>query len=75
MRISIVAALALAVPSSLSAQAADFSTATPINGTWAYAANATGSEATFADASGNPQFRDGVRGESCEGTSPNHWNV
>jgi len=56
MRISIVAAFALALPSSLSAQVADFSTATPLNGSWAYATSTTGSEATFADASGNPQL-------------------
>jgi len=55
MRISIVAALAL-VPSSLSAQAVDLSTATPLNGSWAYATSTAGSEATFADASGNPQL-------------------
>ena len=56
MRTSIAAALALVVPSSLAAQAVDLSTATPLNGSWAYAAGTTGSEATFADASGNPQL-------------------
>lgn len=54
MRFSIAAALALAVPFSLNAQVADLSTATPIGGSWTYAATAGGSEATFADASGNP---------------------
>lgn len=56
MRISTVSALALAVPSSLTAQVADLSTATPISGSWIYSAITGGSEATFADASGNPQL-------------------
>ena len=56
MRFSIAAALALAIPSSLTAQTADFSAATPINGNWTYSATTTGSEAKFADASGNPQL-------------------
>ena len=56
MRLPLTAALALAVPSPLVAQVADLSTATPINGSWTYAAIAGGSQATFADASGNPQL-------------------
>ena len=54
MRFSIVAALALLVPSSLDAQ--DLSAATPIAGSWSYAAAADGSEASFANASGVPQL-------------------
>ena len=56
MRFLIAAALALALPSSLGAQAADLSTATPLSGSWTYATIAGGSIATFADASGNPQL-------------------
>lgn len=56
MRFSFAAALALAVPSSLTAQAADLSTATPLTGSWTYSTISGGSEATFADASGNPQL-------------------
>lgn len=56
MRFSNAAALALAVPSSLAAQAADLSIATPISGSWTYATITGGSQATFADASGNPQL-------------------
>jgi len=54
MRLSIAAAFALAATSSLPAQ--DLSTATPIAGNWTYAATADGSEAVFANASGNPQL-------------------
>ena len=54
MRLSIVAALALAAASSLHAQ--DLSTATPIAGNWTYVATADGSEAVFANAGGNPQL-------------------
>ena len=61
MRFSIAAALALTAASSLSAQmpapAPDFATATPLAGSWSYAPAATGgSEAVFANASGNPQL-------------------
>jgi hypothetical protein len=54
MRFSIAAALALIAASSLNAQ--DLSTATPIAGNWTYAATADGSEASFANASGEPQL-------------------
>ena len=54
MRFAIVAALALTAGSSLAAQ--DFGTAAPIAGAWIYAATGVGSEARFADASGNPQL-------------------
>ena len=54
MRLSIAAAFALAATSSLHAQ--DLSTATPIAGNWTYAATADGSEAVFANVSGNPQL-------------------
>ena len=54
MRLSIAAALALAAASSLHAQ--DFSTATPIAGSWSYAPAADGSEAIFANSSGAPQL-------------------
>jgi hypothetical protein len=58
MRHLLAAALALTVATSLGAQTAavDLSTAAPIAGTWTYAATADGSEAIFADASGNPQL-------------------
>ena len=58
MKFSIVAAFALAAPAALQAQTAiaDLSTATPLNGSWSYAATAGGSEALFADASSNPQL-------------------
>jgi hypothetical protein len=56
MQFRIVAALALIAPTSLAAQAiADLSTATPIAGTWTYAATADGSEARFANTSAIPQ--------------------
>ena len=54
MRFAIVAALALTASSSLAAQ--DLGTAMPIAGGWTYATVAGGSEARFADASGNPQL-------------------
>jgi hypothetical protein len=54
MRFSIAAAFALAAASSLQGQ--DLSTATPIAGNWTYAAAADGSEAVFANATGNPQL-------------------
>jgi hypothetical protein len=64
MRTRIVAALALTAASSLHAQTttgatpptADYSTATPIEGTWTYVALPGGSEATFANAAGQPQL-------------------
>jgi len=58
MRGSIAAALALIASSTLHAQSApvDLSAATPISGSWAYAAVAGGSEATFANASALPQL-------------------
>jgi hypothetical protein len=58
--IRIAAALALLASSSLAAQGApvatDLSYAQPIAGTWTYAASAGGSEATFANASAQPQL-------------------
>jgi hypothetical protein len=62
MRTAIAAALALTVPSSLQAQAnatapkVDYATATPLEGTWTYASVTGGSEATFANTSGQPQL-------------------
>jgi hypothetical protein len=58
MRFSFVAALALTAASSLHAQQAvpDFSAATPIAGSWSYAATTEGSEATFANPSALPQL-------------------
>jgi hypothetical protein len=57
MRFPIAAALALAAASSIHAQGIpDLSTATPIAGTWTYAATADGSEAAFANASAIPQL-------------------
>jgi hypothetical protein len=58
MDLKIAAALVLALPSSLVAQTAipDLGTATPLGGGWTYATMAGGSEATFADTSGNPQI-------------------
>ena len=56
MRFVIAAALALA-GSSLEAQTVpDLGTAVPIAGSWTYTPVSGGSEATFADASGNPQL-------------------
>jgi hypothetical protein len=54
MRLPIFAALALLVSSSLAAQ--DLSTATPIAGSWSYAATADGSEAVFVNATASPQL-------------------
>jgi hypothetical protein len=58
VRVSIAAALALIAPASLQAQAAaaDLGIATPIAGSWIYSANATGSEASFLNASALPQL-------------------
>jgi hypothetical protein len=57
MKYRILAALALTAASSLPAQTvADLSTATPLSGSWAYAPVAGGTQASFSDASGNPQL-------------------
>jgi hypothetical protein len=58
MKHHILAAFALAAASSLNAQApiADLSYVAPIAGNWSYAATTDGSEARFADPSGNPQL-------------------
>jgi hypothetical protein len=60
MRSIIAAGLALTAASALNAQASgtitDLATATPIAGSWAYAATADGSEATFSNASSYPQL-------------------
>jgi len=61
MKLSRLAALALAPAASLSAQTAtapmtDYSTAIPVGGNWSYAATADGSEATFAGATNQPQI-------------------
>ena len=58
MRFLIAAAVALAAPAILQAQTtiADLSTATPIAGNWTYSSTTNGSEASFADGSGNPQL-------------------
>jgi hypothetical protein len=62
MRFAIIAALALAVPTSLRAQTAapapavDLSYATPLPGSWGYAAISGGSEATFRDSAGRAQL-------------------
>ena len=57
MRFVIAAALALAIPASLVAQPIpDLSTATPIGGSWSYAATSDGSEASFTNASGAVQL-------------------
>ena len=57
MRLTNMAALALAAASSLSAQAIpDLSTATPVAGNWTYSATTDGSEAVFANASAIPQL-------------------
>ena len=58
MPLRLAAALALAVPASLAAQTPtpDLSTATTLGGNWTYATATGGSEATFADGSGNPQL-------------------
>lgn len=54
MTLRIVAALALLVATSAVAQ--DLSTATPIAGSWSYAAAPDGSEAVFANSTGSPQL-------------------
>ncbi len=62
MKFTIAAALALIVTTSLHAQGpapappVDFSVATPLPGTWTYAATADGSEASFVDANSRPQL-------------------
>jgi hypothetical protein len=58
MKLPILAALALTAASSLRAQTPipDLATATTLPGSWSYAAVAGGSEAVYADASGNPQI-------------------
>ena len=67
MKFAFAAALALLFASSLHAQTAapatlaapasiDLTFAKPIEGTWAYAPTAAGSEAVFRDASARPQF-------------------
>ena len=58
MRLKIAALLALTVPCTLAAQTTsiDLSTATPLAGAWTYAAVAGGTEATFANASSQPQL-------------------
>jgi hypothetical protein len=58
---SFTAALALIAASSLHAQAAapaapDMTYATPLGGTWSYAATADGSQAVFRDGSGRTQL-------------------
>jgi hypothetical protein len=60
MRFAFAAALALLTGSSLAAQTnqgtPDLATATPIAGTWTYAATSDGSEATFSNSSNFPQL-------------------
>ena len=57
MEYRILAAFALTAASSLHAQTtADLGTATPLAGSWNYAATSGGSQASFSDASGNPQL-------------------
>jgi hypothetical protein len=58
MRLTVVAALALAAASSLHAQSAvpDLSTAVPVSGIWSYAQTADGSQATFGTATALPQL-------------------
>ena len=56
MKLRFAAALALTLASSALAQTADLSTATPIAGSWAYSSNASGSEASFVNASAIPQL-------------------
>ena len=47
MKFAFAAALALIASSSLQAQTADYAVATPLGGSWTYAAASDGSEATF----------------------------
>ena len=62
MRFAITAALALTAATTLRAQgatpapSADLSYATPLPGSWAYAAVPDGSEATFRDSGARPQL-------------------
>jgi hypothetical protein len=62
MRAIIAAALALTATSSLHAQtstnapAVDYSTATPLEGSWTYSPVVGGSEATFVNAASQPQL-------------------
>ena len=62
MRTFIAAALALTAASSLRAQStlaapeADYTTATPMEGSWTYVPVVGGSEATFANAAAQPQL-------------------
>ena len=56
MKRKLLAALALITSTSLPGQTApDYSTAVPLGGTWNYSQTADGSEATFANASAQPQ--------------------
>jgi len=51
MHLKLAAAFALILPASLSAQGIpDLSTATPVDGSWTYAATSDGSEANFTNA-------------------------
>jgi len=57
MRSSIAAAFALLIPAAIGAESVpDLSTATPIDGTWAYAATNDGSEANFTNAAAAVQL-------------------
>ena len=58
MQVRIAAALALAIPSSAVAQSSipDLGTAAPLVGNWSYVPATGGSDAVFADTSGNPQL-------------------
>ena len=60
MRVFIAAALALIASTSLNAQtalpSADYTTATPLAGTWFYSPAPDGSEAMFLNTSAQPQF-------------------
>ena len=57
MKLKLLAALAPVPATSLPAQTApDYTTATPIGGTWIYAQTADGSEATFIGATSQPQL-------------------
>ena len=60
MRFPVTAAFALIAGSSVNAQtiapALDLSTATPIAGSWIYSTTASGSEASFVNASAMPQL-------------------
>jgi hypothetical protein len=60
MKAAIAAALALTAASTIQAQTSapkiDYATATPLEGNWTYSAITGGSEATFANASAQPQL-------------------